>query len=84
MIQWRLKTFEELTNKELYELMRLRQEVFIVEQNCPYLDADGKDLSHRNVYRAAARIRAVRHAAAFGARSAGRSGPDEAAGGRSA
>jgi ElaA protein len=44
MIQWRLKTFAELSNTELYELMRLRQEVFIVEQNCPYLDADNKDL----------------------------------------
>lgn len=37
------KFFEELTLKELYALMQLRQEVFVVEQNCPYLDADGKD-----------------------------------------
>jgi ElaA protein len=36
--------FEELTAKELYEIMVLRQEVFVVEQNCVYLDADGKDL----------------------------------------
>ena len=35
--------FEDLTVHELYEIMALRQEVFIVEQNCPYLDADGKD-----------------------------------------
>ena len=27
----------------MYEVMQLRQEVFIVEQDCPYLDADGKD-----------------------------------------
>ena len=41
-------TFEKLTNFELYQIMRLRQEVFIVEQNCPYLDADGKDIySHQ-------------------------------------
>ena len=37
------KHFDELTIDELYALMRLRQEVFVVEQNCPYLDADGKD-----------------------------------------
>lgn len=37
------KHFTELTLDELYALMRLRQEVFVVEQNCPYLDADGKD-----------------------------------------
>lgn len=37
------KYFDDLTIDELYGLMRLRQEVFVVEQNCPYLDADGKD-----------------------------------------
>jgi ElaA protein len=37
------KAFEELTLEELYEILALRQEVFIVEQNCPFLDADGKD-----------------------------------------
>jgi ElaA protein len=36
-------TFEELSLDELYEILRLRQEVFIVEQECAYLDADGKD-----------------------------------------
>jgi ElaA protein len=36
--------FSELTTYELYSIMALRQEVFVVEQNCPYLDADGKDL----------------------------------------
>lgn len=36
--------FSELTVYELYSVMALRQEVFAVEQNCPYLDADGKDL----------------------------------------
>jgi ElaA protein len=37
--------FSELTTYELYSIMALRQEVFVVEQNCAYLDADGKDLS---------------------------------------
>jgi len=36
--------FTDLTATELYDILVLRQEVFIVEQNCPYLDADGKDL----------------------------------------
>jgi len=35
--------FNDLTPAELYEIMALRQEVFVVEQNCAYLDADGKD-----------------------------------------
>jgi ElaA protein len=36
--------FNDLTTRQLYDIMALRQEVFIVEQNCPYQDADGKDL----------------------------------------
>lgn len=35
--------FDHLDRSQLYEIMALRQRVFIVEQNCPYLDADGKD-----------------------------------------
>jgi ElaA protein len=37
------KYFTELTLEELYYCMQLRQEVFVVEQDCPYIDADGKD-----------------------------------------
>ncbi|NBA85487.1 GNAT family N-acetyltransferase [Emticicia sp. CRIBPO] len=37
------KSFQELSLQELYEVLALRQRVFIVEQNCPFLDADGKD-----------------------------------------
>ena len=44
MLTWQLKHFKELSGTELYAIMRVRQEVFIVEQNCPYLDADGKDI----------------------------------------
>ncbi|CAH0995405.1 Protein ElaA [Emticicia aquatica] len=35
--------FYELSLDELYSIMILRQEVFVVEQNCPFVDADGKD-----------------------------------------
>ncbi len=44
MMNWILKPFEELTPKELYSILQLRNEVFIVEQNCPYQDCDNKDL----------------------------------------
>ena len=37
-----IKQYSDLTLDELYELLQFRQEVFVVEQNCPYLDADGK------------------------------------------
>lgn len=42
-MEWYIKRFDELTPSELYEILRLRNEVFIVEQNCPYQDIDGKD-----------------------------------------
>ena len=44
MLEWCYKSFSELTNLELYKLIQLRNEVFVVEQNCVYQDADGKDL----------------------------------------
>tara|TARA_B100001113_G_scaffold134201_1_gene110084 strand:- start:72 stop:530 length:459 start_codon:yes stop_codon:yes gene_type:complete len=37
------KNFDELTSHELYAVLHLRQEVFVVEQHCPYLDADNSD-----------------------------------------
>ena len=43
MLEIKIKTFEELNTNELYELLRLRSEVFVVEQNCIYLDIDNKD-----------------------------------------
>lgn len=42
-ILFTLRHFSKLSTAELYEIMVLRQQVFIVEQNCPYLDCDGKD-----------------------------------------
>lgn len=38
-----IKSFYELSVSELYELLRLRNQVFVVEQNCPYQDLDNKD-----------------------------------------
>ena len=42
-VSWKVKTFDELTPHELYELLRLRSEVFVVEQKCVFLDLDDKD-----------------------------------------
>lgn len=39
----KIKAFKDLHVDELYELLRLRSEVFVVEQNCVFLDADNKD-----------------------------------------
>ncbi|MDE0535545.1 GNAT family N-acetyltransferase [Tenacibaculum sp. L6] len=44
-----IKTFQELTTSELYELLQLRSEVFVVEQDCVYQDIDGKDLKALHV-----------------------------------
>lgn len=38
-----IKTFEELSSQELYKILRLRSEVFVVEQDCVYQDIDNKD-----------------------------------------
>lgn len=48
-MQWELKTFAELSNLELYEILRARAEVFVVEQNCVYQDCDGHDLHSRHL-----------------------------------
>src|ERR1700690_3863 len=43
MIGWTFQGFEALSTGELYEAIVLRQEVFVVEQKCPYRDCDGLD-----------------------------------------
>lgn len=42
-LDWVLKDFPALSATELYAILRLRQEVFVVEQRCAFLDADGRD-----------------------------------------
>jgi len=43
MLTWKTLSYEELTVDDLYDILSLRQAVFVVEQHCPYLDVDGKD-----------------------------------------
>lgn len=45
-----VKSFRQLTAAELYEILRTREAVFIVEQQCPYPEADGKDLDAMHLY----------------------------------
>jgi ElaA protein len=42
-LEWKIKRFDALSSQELYNLLQLRSEVFVVEQNCVYQDIDGKD-----------------------------------------
>ena len=49
MLSFTTKNFEALNTKELYAILALRAEVFVVEQNCPYQDVDGKDTQSLHV-----------------------------------
>lgn len=46
----RIKSFEDLKMRELYEILRLRVDVFVVEQACPYPEIDGKDYDAIHIY----------------------------------
>lgn len=46
----RSKYFDELTTRELYEILRARAEIFVVEQNCVYQDLDGIDYESLHVF----------------------------------
>jgi ElaA protein len=49
MTNWTCKAFIDLTPDELYAILRLRSEVFVVEQNCVFLDMDNKDQSSQHL-----------------------------------
>ncbi len=42
-LQWQSRLFQQLSNHELYELLKFRVDIFVVEQNCPYPELDDKD-----------------------------------------
>ncbi|AWE07631.1 GNAT family N-acetyltransferase [Lysinibacillus sp. 2017] len=46
-----IKTFDQLTTTELYAILKERTQVFVVEQNCSYLEVDGKDLKSYHLYK---------------------------------
>ena len=45
-----IKSFSELTTSELYQILQLRAEVFVVEQDCVYQDVDGKDQKSLHIF----------------------------------
>ena len=49
-MKWITKHFSELTTDELYEILKTRQEIFIIEQNCPYMDIDDLDKDAMHVF----------------------------------
>ncbi|MCL4162969.1 UNVERIFIED_CONTAM: hypothetical protein GTU68_023474 [Idotea baltica] len=42
-LEWKCKRFEQLSNDQLYELIKFRVDIFVVEQHCPYSELDEKD-----------------------------------------
>ncbi|MCK8059715.1 MULTISPECIES: GNAT family N-acetyltransferase [unclassified Fusibacter] len=48
-MHYKIKGFNQLTTKELYDILKLRQDVFILEQACLYPDIDGKDQASYHV-----------------------------------
>ena len=49
-MEWKIKKFEDLTVFELYEILKAREEIFIVEQNCIYHDLDSNDQSSTHLF----------------------------------
>ncbi|AWZ49971.1 GNAT family N-acetyltransferase (plasmid) [Clostridiaceae bacterium 14S0207] len=49
-MNWNLKKFKELNVEEIYKILTLRNEIFIVEQECAYLDCDDKDLNSYHLF----------------------------------
>jgi ElaA protein len=43
MIRWQRLSFDQLSTRQLYDLLKLRVDVFVVEQTCPYPELDDKD-----------------------------------------
>lgn len=50
ILEFTIKKFEELDNKELYNILKIRNEVFVVEQNCIYQDCDDFDYKAYHMY----------------------------------
>ncbi|SRR5690625_36896 len=50
-MSWVIKTFDQLTNEELYAILKLRVDVFIVEQNCPYPELDNFDQKATHLFK---------------------------------
>lgn len=49
-MEWIIKTYDELTKDELYEILKKRIDVFVVEQNCPYDEIDNRDKDSYHIF----------------------------------
>lgn len=49
-MQWIVKKFDELSLREFHDIVKLRIDIFVVEQDCPYSDLDGKDAYALHVF----------------------------------
>ena len=49
-LSWTIKPFAEISVQEWHDLLRLRVDVFVVEQNCPYAELDGLDPTAMHVF----------------------------------
>jgi Predicted acyltransferase len=49
-LEWHVKKFQQLSNRELFTMFKIRESVFVVEQNCPYHEIDNHDLESRHVF----------------------------------
>ena len=49
-MEWKIRKFEDLSTKELYNILALRNKVFVIEQECIYQDCDNKDLASFILY----------------------------------
>lgn len=78
-LQWQWVSVQAMRPEQVYRLLQLRARVFVVEQTCPYLDADGKDLKPGVLqliawehYEAVACLRMIPPGGSFAERSLGR------------
>ena len=65
-LRWTTKPYSALTPDELYQLLQLRVLVFVVEQNCPFQDLDGRDAAARHLLGHTATGELVAYARLFG------------------
>ncbi|MDD9149808.1 GNAT family N-acetyltransferase [Sporolactobacillus sp. CQH2019] len=69
-LNWKIRKFSQLTVRELYEIYKIREAVFVVEQNCPYHEVDENDLKSIHVYALDDRREIIAYARIFQAEDA--------------
>ena len=65
-MNWTVKSFEELSLSEFHDIIQLRLEIFVVEQDCPYQDLDGKDKVALHLFGATTEGKIIAYTRLFG------------------